>query len=207
MASRRSRHLAARLPASTISVLARLLVAAIGLIVAAAVVTLGMGIITGRGPWAPTRLPEPESLPDGTRGLGGRISSVTDGDTVEIDFGPAGTERVRLIGIDTPETVHPTKDVECWGPEASARMEELLPPGTEILGQRDVEARDRYGRLLLYLWRADDGVFLNRLMLEEGHAVPLAIAPNNTRRAEMSAASAEARAAGLGLWGACEPEP
>lgn len=206
MASRRFRQHAARHPALA-RILPRVLVAATCLIVAGAAITLTVGVVAGRGPWAPTPLPHPRALPDGTRGLGGRITSVTDGDTVEIDFGPAGTERVRLIGIDTPETVHPTKDVECWGPEASARMEELLPPGTQILGQRDVEARDRYGRLLLYLWRADDGMFVNRLMLEEGHAVPLAIAPNNTRRAEMSAASATARAAGLGLWEACEPEP
>lgn len=175
-------------------------------VVAALAVIFAVGVVTGRGPWAPKPLAAPQSLPDGTRGLGGRIASVTDGDTVVVDFGSAGTERVRLLGIDTPETVHPTKDTECWGPEASARMEELLPPGTEVLGQRDIEARDRYGRLLLYLWRADDGTFVNRLMLEEGHAVPLAIAPNNTRRAEMSAASAAARSAGLGLWGACEPD-
>lgn len=156
-------------------------------------------------PWRTRGLPDPVTLPDGTRGLAGHIISVTDGDTVVIDFGPAGTERVRLLGIDTPETVKPNSPVECWGPEASARTEELLPPGTPILGQRDMEARDRYGRLLLYLWRTSDGLFVNRVLLEEGHAEPLSIAPNHGRRAELSAASAQARTAGRGLWGRCAP--
>lgn len=152
----------------------------------------------------PDETAEPRAVPDGGEGLPGRIVSVTDGDTVVIDFGASGTERVRLLGIDTPETVRPNSPVECWGPEASARTEELLPAGTEVLGQRDVDARDRYGRLLLYLWRADDGLFVNRQLLVEGHATVLAIAPNNARRADLSAASADARRAGRGLWGACD---
>lgn len=146
-------------------------------------------------------------LPDGTEAVSGHIESVTDGDTVVVDFGSAGTERVRLLGIDTPETVKPGSPVECWGPEASARAEELLPPGTEILARRDTEVRDRYGRLLLYLWRADDGLFVNELLLAEGHAVTLSIEPNSTYRSRFSATEAEARGAGLGLWGHCDEVP
>lgn len=175
------------------------------ILISTAALGLLIAMVVHIAPWRTDELPEPTILPDGTSGLAGQIVSVTDGDTVVVDFGPAGTERVRLLGIDTPETVKPNSPVECWGPQASARTEELLPPGTPILGQRDAEARDRYGRLLLYLWRADDGRFVNRTLLEEGHAEPLSIAPNHARRAELSAASAQARAAALGLWGSCQP--
>ena len=152
---------------------------------------------------SPDRPARSQQVPDGGEGLPGRIVSVTDGDTVVIDFGSGEDERVRLIGIDTPETVKPNSPVECWGPEASARAEELLPEGTTVLAQRDEEVRDRYGRLLLYLWRADDGLFINHQMLAEGHAETLSIAPNTSRRSEFSAAAARAREEGLGLWGAC----
>lgn len=167
-------------------------------------IVTALAVRTVRNPENPPTL---APLPNGTEAVRGRIESVTDGDTVVVDFGSAGTERVRLLGIDTPETVKPGSPVECWGPEASARAEELLPPGTAILAQRDEEARDRYGRLLLYLWRAEDGLFINRLLLEEGHAVTLAIAPNNTYRSTFSATQATARAAERGLWGHCDEPP
>ena len=82
------------------------------------------------------------SLPPGHA----RVARVVDGDTVVVDLD--GHERtVRLLGIDTPETHHPDRPVECHGPEAAARLGELLPPGTEVRLERDVEPLDRYGRL------------------------------------------------------------
>ena len=68
-----------------------------------------------------------EPLPDGVA----RVNKVVDGDTVEVTLS-TGRERVRLLGIDTPETVHPTKPTECFGPEASARLAELAPVGSEL---------------------------------------------------------------------------
>ena len=65
------------------------------------------------------------------------VKKVVDGDTIDIDIGGT-TERVRLIGINTPETKHPTKGVECYGPQASDYTEQLLPPGTPIRVQRDI---------------------------------------------------------------------
>lgn len=133
-----------------------------------------------------------------------RVLSVVDGDTVRVRLG-AGRETVRLLGIDTPETVHPTKPVECFGREASRRTKELLPAGTVVRLQRDVEARDRYGRLLAYLRRAD-GTFVNLALLEEGYALPLTIPPNVAYSQQFAAAARGARDAGRGLWSTCADE-
>ena len=69
-------------------------------------------------------------------------------------------ERVRLIGIDTPET-NPADVIECFGPEATSYITALIPVGTPVRIERDVVNRDDYGRLLGYVYRAEDGVFVN----------------------------------------------
>lgn len=138
--------------------------------------------------------------PDGT--LAATVVSVNDGDTVTLRI--AGRkEKVRLIGVDTPETKHPTKPVECWGPEASAHVAELLPPGTEVEVWGDEESRDRYRRLLLYIRRAEDDLFVNLDLVKGGWAVPLPYPPNTTFAAQFAGAANEAERLGLGLWGAC----
>jgi micrococcal nuclease len=144
-------------------------------------------------------------LPDGGRGREAEVAEVIDGDTVDLTIGGA-TERARLLGIDTPETVHPDRPVECFGPEASARTKELLPAGTVVLLQRDEEARDRFGRLLVYLWRRDDGLFVNGTLVAEGYADTLRIEPNTALASDLSARRAAARAAGLGRWSSCPAE-
>lgn len=130
-----------------------------------------------------------------------RVEKVVDGDTLEVSV--AGTtETLRLLGIDTPETHHPTRPVECFGPEATARLAELVPPGTSISLERDVEPRDRFGRLLVYV-RRDDGLDVNRTMVAEGYAAVLVIEPNGSRAATLREAEQAARGSGRGLWGAC----
>ena len=130
------------------------------------------------------------------------VVDVIDGDTIRVRI-DGHTDDVRLLGIDTPETVHPTKPVECFGPEASARTHELLTPGTAVLLERDTEARDHYGRLLAYVVRAHDGLFVNLALVDEGFAEVLTIAPNVAHTDALSAAAAEARREGRGLWSAC----
>lgn len=127
---------------------------------------------------------------------------VIDGDTIEVRIGGV-SERVRMIGIDTPETVAPDRPVECFGPEASQRTKDLLPPGAEVRLERDVEARDRYGRLLAYVIRAEDELHVNQVLVAEGFAEARGYEPNVTRQGELDAAEIEARAAGRGLWPAC----
>jgi micrococcal nuclease len=130
------------------------------------------------------------------------IVRIIDGDTVVANIS-GHEDHVRLIGIDTPETHKPGTPVECYGPEASAHLAELIPPGTRVRLERDREARDVYGRLLAYLYRDSDGMFVELAMVSDGYAGPLAIAPNTTHRAEIQAAVDNARAAQRGLWGAC----
>jgi micrococcal nuclease len=144
------------------------------------------------------------ALPGGGRGLPATVTQVVDGDTVDLRI--AGTtERARLLGIDTPETVKPNTPVQCYGPEASARTKALLPPGTTVVVQRDREARDRFGRLLLYVWRRQDRLFVNGSLVRDGFARTLSIEPNTARRAELAALADGARSAGAGLWGTCPP--
>jgi micrococcal nuclease len=81
-----------------------------------------------------------------------------------------------------------------------------LPAGTTVRVTRDVEGRDRFDRLLVYVVRARDGLFVNLSLIEDGYARTLSIAPNDAHRSELAAAAARARAAGRGLWGQCPPE-
>ena len=137
---------------------------------------------------------------------GGRVfavvTHVVDGDTIEIRL--AGrTEKARLLGVDTPETVHPDKPVGCFGPQASEHTKHLLTPGTRVRIERDMEARDRYGRLLLYVHRADDDLFVNLELVAGGWAVPYPFEPNTTHRQVFADAATSAQRERLGLWGAC----
>jgi micrococcal nuclease len=133
------------------------------------------------------------------------VTRDVDGDTVDVRIG-SRTERVRLLGINTPETVDPRKPVECYGHQASARTAQLIPPGTRVRLERDVEPRDKYGRLLAYIYRVDDGTDVNLTLVAEGDAVVLTIPPNGARVSQLTAASRAAQAAGLGLWGVCPSE-
>ncbi len=135
----------------------------------------------------------------------GIVIAVIDGDTVDVAIGDRW-ERVRLLGIDTPETVHPNKPIECFGPEASARLGELLPPGTEVELAGDVEPRDRYGRLLAYVLRRHDDLFVNLALVAEGFAGILPLPPNTAFAADLEAAEVAARTARLGRWGGCVDE-
>ncbi len=85
------------------------------------------------------------------------IVRVVDGDTVVATVG-GRSDRVRLIGVDTPETVSPSKPVQCYGPQASTHLKELLPKGTAVRLVTDVETHDVYGRLLAYVYRQRDRV-------------------------------------------------
>src|SRR5262245_62906767 len=102
---------------------------------------------------------------------GGVVEHVVDGDTVDVLLG-GRHERVRLIGIDTPEVYVTDGPPECYGPEASAFTKQLLPAGTPVRLERDVVGRDDYGRLLAYMYLAADGRMVNEVIIAGGFAMP-----------------------------------
>lgn len=142
----------------------------------------------------------PPAVPEETREP--TVVEVVDGDTIVVRIGRVD-EHVRLIGVDTPETKHPSRPVECFGREATAFTRAVLPAGTVVRLERDVEERDTYGRLLAYVWRSADGVFVNRELAAQGYAAVLTIPPNVSHTDELVAAATRARELGAGLWSAC----
>ena len=130
-----------------------------------------------------------------------RVVRVVDGDTL-IVAKPDGETRVRLIGIDTPESVAPDRPVECFGPEASARTTELLAGQTVTLrGDQTQDRVDQYGRELDYVW-LPDGRLLNHVLVTEGYAVEHTYAAPYAYQQHLRAAQQQAQDAGAGLWSA-----
>ena len=137
-----------------------------------------------------------------------RVTRVVDGDTIHVALN-GRDETVRLIGVDTPETVHPEKPVEPYGPEASAFTKSRLNGKTVYL-EFDVQERDKYGRLLAYVWLDEPGEItdaeirmkmINAILLLEGYAQLLTVPPNVKYADHFVRYQREAREAGKGLWG------
>lgn len=140
----------------------------------------------------------PAALPQGT------VVRVVDGDTVDVAIG-GEVERVRLIGIDTPETVRPNTPIECFGKQASAFTGQLLGGQTvAIEADPSQDSRDKYGRLLAYLWLAD-GRMANMELVAGGYAYEYTYDQPYKYQAQFRQAQREAQAAQRGLWapGAC----
>jgi micrococcal nuclease len=133
---------------------------------------------------------------------GATVERVVDGDTIIVHIS-GRRERVRFIGIDTPESVKPNTPVQCFALEASARTKALLPAATPVRLVGDVEPRDKYKRLLAYLYRSKDNLFVNLSLVRDGYAQPYTFPPNVAHTNEFVAAAADARQAGRGLWSAC----
>jgi micrococcal nuclease len=132
----------------------------------------------------------------------GTVGRVVDGDTI-IVRGPGGrTEDVRLIGIDTPETVDPRRPVGCFGPQASAYAKHLLT-GRRVVLRYDRETNDRYGRFLAYVWLERPAEFVNARLVELGYARAYPFPPNTAHEALFSALERRAALGARGLWGAC----
>ena len=137
-----------------------------------------------------------------SEGTWGLVVRVADGDTLTVRFDNGEEETLRLLDIDTPETVHPSKPEECFGAQASDYTKRLMGQRVRV----EEKGRDRYGRLLSYVWSGDDedSVLWNVRLLEEGLAVYNDYG-NPGRYADISRAAAEkALLAGVGLWSACE---
>jgi micrococcal nuclease len=126
-----------------------------------------------------------------------RVERVVDGDTF-IAAVAGRSERVRLIGVDTPETVDPNRPVQPYGEQASDFAKQMLGGRTvRLVG--DVEPRDKFGRVLAYVW-LPDGTFWNALLAAEGYAQLITIPPDVTYASLFRRLVEEARSANRGLW-------
>jgi len=131
-----------------------------------------------------------------------RVVRVVDGDTIRVDL-PSGEEAVRYIGIDTPESVKPGSPVECFAKRASAFNERLVS-GERVRLVRDVEERDRFGRLIAYVYRERDGLFVNAELVRGGYATVATFPPNVAHENDFRRLARKARMSGRGLWSKCE---
>lgn len=139
---------------------------------------------------------------DGARVVAARVTRVVDGDTVKVTLPGGATDTVRYIGMDTPETKKPGTPVQCFGRAASAANERLVD-GRAVRLVFDAERRDRYGRLLAYVYRAADGAFVNAELVRRGYARPLTIPPNVRHAGAFARLARQAQGAGRGLWRSC----
>ncbi|HIP95694.1 MAG TPA: hypothetical protein EYH32_00580 [Anaerolineae bacterium] len=130
------------------------------------------------------------------------VLRVVDGDTIEVEIG-GQRYKVRYTGVDTPETKHPAKPIECFGHEATEKNRELVEGKTVYL-EKDVSETDRYGRLLRYVHLAD-GTFVNAELVRLGYA-QVATYPPDVKYVDLFLRlQHEARQAGRGLWSQCQP--
>jgi micrococcal nuclease len=127
------------------------------------------------------------------------VVRVVDGDTIEVEL-DGRVEDVRYIGIDTPETVKPGTPVECFGKEASAANTRLVE-GRHVLLEFDRELRDRYGRLLAYVYAGNQ--LVNAELVRGGYARTLEIEPNTAEADSLARLEAKAGARRRGLWSRC----
>lgn len=132
------------------------------------------------------------------------VTEVIDGDTIEVE----GGVMIRLLGVDTPETVDPRRSVGCFGKEASKKVSELLSNKRVIL-EKDISESDIYGRLLRFVYLPLDSsahsnvLFVNDYLIREGYAKVLTIPPDVKFTEQFLEAQKQAREAKLGLWGSC----
>ena len=138
----------------------------------------------------------PTTLPDGWEVA--VVAEVMDGDTVVLE----GGRRLRYIGIDSPETVAPGEPVACFGPEAASRNQSLVLGATVTL-EADVNDRDRFDRLLRYVY-LEDGRMVNEVLVAEGYAVSKAYEPDTKHQEVLDVAQEAARSGELGIWFGCD---
>ena len=142
-------------------------------------------------------LPTPNSI-DAQAAPLVRVVRVIDGDTIEVCCVGWKRESIRYIGINTPETHHPTKGVEAYGKEAAEANARLVSNKTIRL-EFDVQERDRHGRLLAYVY-LEDGTFVNARLVEQGYAQVMTVPPNVKYQDLFLKLQQDARTASRGLW-------
>ncbi len=155
-------------------------------------------------PPTPTAVP-PTPTPPPIPRQQATVTEVVDGDTIKVRFADGRADTVRYIGIDTPETRDPRTAVECFGAEAAAKNAEYVA-GRTVLLEKDVSERDRYDRLLRYVWvMGDDGIMrhINEELVKFGFAGATSFPPDVRYQRLFTDTERAARDQRLGLWGNC----
>lgn len=139
-----------------------------------------------------------------------QVLQVYDGDTIEVKLPNNMVEKVRFLNIDTPETHHPRKGIQCYGLTASAKTRTLLSDKTVYL-EKDTEDKDTYGRLLRFIYvqnpsKADEFFFVNIYLVAEGYAHKLIIKPNVKEEELFTKAEIYAKNNNKGLWSSCSED-
>ncbi|MEK7558561.1 MAG: thermonuclease family protein [Patescibacteria group bacterium] len=128
------------------------------------------------------------------------VRRVIDGDTIEVESSLGTKQKVRLLGINTPETVDPRRPVQCFGKEASAYTKEvLLGKSVRLETDASQDKIDKYGRLLAYIF-LDNGTLFNKKIIEDGYAYEYTYRLPYKYQKEFKEAEALARSEGMGLW-------
>lgn len=154
------------------------------LIVVALIIGIGVGLGVGFDIWHSDNGTYEQAL----------VTRVIDGDTIELQDG----SHVRYLGIDTPETVHPTKPIEMWGKEASDRNKELVENKIVYL-QKGIRDTDEYGRLLRYVY-TEDGTFINAELVSEGYATAYIFDPQDWYSQTLVQLEQYAKMKQVGMW-------
>ncbi|OGK41215.1 hypothetical protein A3A74_04185 [Candidatus Roizmanbacteria bacterium RIFCSPLOWO2_01_FULL_35_13] len=132
-----------------------------------------------------------------------KVARVIDGDTIKLETG----QTVRYIGIDTPETKHPQKKLQCFGKEAMEKNKELVE-GKLVRLEKDISETDRYWRLLRYVYLPTDaspsGIFINDYLVKEGYAHASTFPPDVKYSDHFRNIENQARINNLGLWNKCK---
>ena len=133
-----------------------------------------------------------------------RISEVTDGDTIRVEYN-GNIEAVRLLGINTPEVDNPYRKEECFGPEASNKTKQILNgKSVYLLPDPNAQDRDKYDRLLRYVY-LEDGTLVNALLVEQGYAYAYIYKDEVLQFSKyFSLLEQKAEKNDLGLWGKCD---
>lgn len=126
-----------------------------------------------------------------------RVIRIIDGDTIVVNNG-SKNEKVRFIGINTPETVDPKSPIERYGKEASAFTRRMLE-GKKVRLEYDIQQRDKYLRLLAYVY-LENGQMFNRMLVEEGYAQAMTVPPNIKYQQDFIRLERKARENNKGLW-------
>jgi micrococcal nuclease len=146
----------------------------------------------------------PDGIPDDAEAA--TVRAIVDGDTIRITLEDGTRDTVRLIGIDAPEPKDPNHLLRCYADESTDRIAKLLPIGREIWLEPDVSDRDRYDRLLRYVWveeKGGDEYLVNTAMVRDGFALATPYPPDTVRSGQFERAQERASDAERGLWSAC----